>query len=46
MMYGWWQYGAAPVGSVLMIVFAVATLVSVAWALHMLGLHRKDGVGT
>ena len=46
MMYGWWLYGAAPLGPVLTGVFVVATLVIVAWVLRMLGSQRKDRMGT
>ena len=44
MMYGWWQYGAAPLGPVLVILFVVATLAVVAWILRMPS-HRKDSMG-
>jgi hypothetical protein len=45
MIYGWWRYGAASLAPVLIIVFVVATLVIVAWALRMLGPHRNGMTG-
>ncbi len=52
MMYGWWDYGASPpwygmiFGPIMMMIFVVATVLIIAWALRAAGLGWQSGTPT